>query len=265
MKKITVVLILLTLLAAAVSAAPIFGERLVIEEEGNEEVASLVFWNFTNLSGQVIRSFEYHPSDMLYLNADGSVNEFFVTTTLERLESVLNTALKETDYKVRLENGVLSATILYESLTDMYIAMGETGFEYEEPDAEISSGFFFNTAVSKMKTVWDAVGDETTVPGFFKSMAVAAGEREDKLEYVYFYGTKYKPEAVASDADKIVYSDRLYFHQFYMNSATTGREITFTQKNPNPTGWYVVAILAGCAVAAGITAVFFVKRKRKKD
>lgn len=263
MKKIAVILILLTF-AAALSAVPIFGERLVIDEEENKEAASLVFWNVTNLSGQVVRSFEYHSSDKLYYKGDGSVNEEFAAT-LRKMESVLNTALKETDYEVHLENGVLSATILYESLTDMYIAMGETGFEYEESDAEITSGFFFNTAVSKMKTVWDAADDETTVPGFFKSMAVAAGENEEKLEYIYFYGTKYKPEAVTSDADKIVYSDRLYFHQFYMNAATTGREITFTQKNPNPTGWYVIAICVGVAVAGGITALFFVKRKSNKE
>lgn len=262
MKKITLILVLLTLIAA-LTAVPIFGEKLVIDEEENEEVASLVFWNVTDLSGQVIRSFEYHPSDKLYYNGDGSVNEIFVTATLRKMESILKTALKESDYEVSLKNGVLSAAIVYESLTDMYIAMGETGFEYEESDAEITSGFFFQTAVSKMKTVWDAVNDETTVPGFFKSLAVAAGENEEKLEYVYFYGTKYKPDAVSSDADKIVYSDRLYFHQFYMNAETTGREITFTQKNPNPTGWYVIAICAGIAVAGGITAIFFIKRKSK--
>lgn len=150
-------------------------------------------------------------------------------------------------------SGKVSSSVKFDSVTDLYIAYGITGYENDSgSDYETKKGFFFNDITVTQDSVFsDIETNESSIFNVLYSLVLDCGVSRDEVSLVYQYGTPY--QIVKTNAGKTFYDSesRTYFHEFRMNVDTATEKIVLTQHSPNSLGWYLVAI----AVAAFIAAI----------
>ncbi len=160
------------------------------------------------------------------------------------------------------DNARFTAFIKYESLTDYYIANDIDGYEREESSGNEKKGFLFNEYESSTTTIFKIIETEGNLLNAILQICYQAGINRENVALSYVYGTPYK--IITTDADEVNYSSgqKLYLHTYKMNMDNYDREIVMKQKSPNPTGWYVLAIIIGMAVLALPLTIVIVKRKK---
>lgn len=168
-------------------------------------------------------------------------------------------------YEIRLdqENNKIIGERTFESLTDLYIAMGIDGYETDNTKYETQKSFLYVDTFIKQNSPF--VGIEEAESGF-KNILEAIYKLDIKRGAVllnYTYGTPYK--IIKSDADNQFYlsAENIYLHSYDMNLDMTGRKINLVQHSPNAIGWYSIAIIIALVVISVPLSVLIIKHKKK--
>ena len=191
--------------------------------------------------------------------------------SLTALMNELKTSFESKGYSVSIDtiNGKFTASMDFDTTEEYYGATGYDGFTPEEGEApyEIKKTAFYKEYTYRLETVFVDVNKDYKFVGRLLSVGCTkAGIPDDMVILCYEYGTPYKNKTIRSDADEIAYSadSRLYLHRFKMTTKTCDREITITNRIPNTTIWYVIALVAGVVAFAIPFGIFLLKKKRSK-
>ena len=188
-------------------------------------------------------------------------------------KNTLMNELKETfvknGYKIALDvdNGKMTASISFSSITDYYVAAGVDGYETDEPNKPVKKGLFYNVYENTFSTKLAEIKQDGKFLNRIYKKCVEYGIEDERILLRYVYGTPYNEKLITSSADSVGYSsaDKLYYHTFDFTVATADKTITIRQKSPNQNGWYLVTILIAVAVLSVPLAVAMHKRKEKKN
>ena len=158
-------------------------------------------------------------------------------------------------------DGKLKASITYEDTVDYYIDNGMTGYDVNVRSGEETKTFFFTDYTRRSATPFSSITREGSLLNRVLAVLTTAGAQEDGIRLTYVYGTPYK--IVRTDADRVRYaeSSSLYLHSFDMTVESSDRTMTISQRSPNPTGWYVVAIFVGAIVIAVPLTILIIRKK----
>ncbi len=184
----------------------------------------------------------------------------------------LKQSFETNGYSVSIDTikGYFCAAYDFETTEEYYRAAGYDGFNPEENDADVivTKSAFYNEYSYTTKTVFVDVDKNYKFVGRILSEGCTkAGIPNEQIKMIYVYGTPYGAKTISTDADETTYSadEKLYFHKFYITQDTLNREIHITQRVPNTTVWYVIAVAAGLVVFAVPLTIFILRRKKKKE
>lgn len=164
--------------------------------------------------------------------------------------------------EVDRENARFIAFVKYDSYTDYYIDADINGYKTSEDNSVKNKGFLFTESEQKTTTPFVNIEKEGYLLNAILQICYQAGIERDNVALTYIYGTPYK--IINTDSDDVNYASgqKIYLHTFNMNMDSYDREITLTQKSPNTTGWYILAVIIGLVFLAIPLIITFTKRKK---
>lgn len=227
----------------------------------DDYVIEISYLNYTLYSSGVYRAFII-TFDRDYCNLhEREDDEIFDSNALLSVFELLFSSRGYTLEK-DLENARFTASIKYDSFTDLYIGNGIDGYENDPSSGGEKKGFLYNEYTNTQKTEFSYI---ETPDNLFNGMLQLCYQLDISKENIllnYTYGTPYKIIKTDADETKYLSGQKIYTHSYDMTMDNYDREITLTQVTPNTSGWYTLAI--GIALIVLILPLTFVII-RKKD
>lgn len=265
-KLILVFLIVFFMISLNVSALSAYAEdehgtvdEITGEDLGDFDV-KLSYYNEILYSSGAYRAFEIIFDKYFVennLTVDGSKIDFLTPIA----ESIAKLGYTVT---VNITNNSLVGEASFDSLTDLYIVLGVTGYESNENNYVTQSSFLYTDTFIKQNSPFNGIEESDSTLKDVIDYFYTLGVERNHILLNYTYGTPYK--IINTNADEITYSvaNRLYLHSFDMTLDTVGREITLVQHSPNVIGWYSLAIIIALFVISVPLTVLFIKHDKNK-
>lgn len=239
------------------------------DTDGLERVytAEITFNNLYLPDGSIVRKLQiYVNKDALLGDLTGLPREGRAASITAVL-SALNAGLQEDNYRSsfnRTENLIDIPLQEFESVTDMYIALGYTGYDGRGSSSDLVWGAWANTYVSSQQTVYKNIAG-TVIETIAYELTNIEGLRAEDIAYIYNLGVDSDESLLWSDAEKIYYYKDLgvYIHKFVMSMDTLDRSITLYQKSPNYVTYYLIIIAVVAVPAGAFTACALLSKKHK--
>lgn len=167
--------------------------------------------------------------------------------------------------KVDKVNYTIKGERKFDTLTDMYIALGLDGYEPDKSDLPTQKSFYFIDTFNKQNSPFAGIEEEDNVLNAILKEFYNLGITRERILLNYTYGTPYK--IIKTDADQTTYSasESLYLHSYDMNMDMSGRQIYLVQHTPNPVGWYTTAIIIAVVVISIPVAIFLINKRKHKE
>lgn len=265
MKKFAVIAIALALFlsllciqtgGAALAEQPSDGFEL-----RNDYLAEITYANFNMANGNIIRTFSL-TFDKDYFNNFGEEDQ----GSGEQLLNYVSGYILAIGFKPEKdEKGRVIGSKVYDSATDLYLEYGINGYENDDSDYERNDGLLYSDIISTQKTIFDGIEEDNSLGMLLGILYMFNLDRKD-IALSYHYGTPYK--IITSDAERsyLDTNSDIYIHEFYMDLDNAGREIEISQRIPNATNWYLIAIAIALPIVlvtlAGMAISVYKKRRR---
>jgi len=148
------------------------------------------------------------------------------------------------------------------SATDMYLAMGYTGYDSSGSSSRIVWGAWANTYVSRQQTLYSDIKD-TIIETIADDLTDIDGLDAEDIAYIYNLGVDSSESLISSDAENIYYYSGLSIniHKFVMSNTNLDRTITLYQKSPNYITYYLM-IMGIVALPVGALVAYAATRKK---
>lgn len=224
----------------------------------------LSYKNYTLYSSGAYRAFEisfdrYFVADNLTVVDDGETVDGYFLTPLAELIADMGYAVTvdRTNYNIIGEAS-------FDTLTDLYIALGADGYDSNKTNNVTQSSFFYKDTFIKQPSPFTGIEEsdekiKDIIDGFY-----ALGIKREGILLNYTYGTPYT--IISSDADTTTYSpsENIYLHSFDMTMDMSDKKFTIKQHSPNPIGWYSMAVGIAIVVISVPFTIAIIKCKKKK-
>lgn len=236
--------------------------------DGLERVylAEITFNNLNLPDGSVVRALQVYVDKEKLIQGLTGFERDIRTISVDAVLGALQTEFSEKGYQATYEDGFLEITLQkYDSLTDLYLSDGRTGYENGGREVALDWGFWYNTYSYSDLTVFSDIKD-TIIESIALEVENIEGINPEDIAFIYNYGTHYSKRTIDSDADKIYYFNKLgiQVHKFVMDETTLNREYTIYQHAPNVVTWYLLAMLIVAIPAAAFT-LYAYKKKKEAD
>jgi hypothetical protein len=235
--------------------------------DGSERVfsAEITFNNLYLPDGSILRKIQVYVNKSALLSGLTGLAREGRAASVDAVLAAINGELQEKNYLSsynREENLIDVPLQEYESITDMYIALGYTGYETQSK-SKLIWGLWTNTYVSSQKTVFQDISD-TVIEIIATELVHIEGLNAKDIAYIYNLGVDSGENLICSDADSIYYYKDMdvYIHKFIMSEDTLDRTITLYQKSPNYVTYYLM-IIAIVALPAGVFIAYAASRKNR--
>lgn len=228
----------------------------------SDYLAEITYTNFNMANGSIIRTFAL-TFDKDYFN---SFEEGALVGGEQLLNYVSGYILAIGFKPEKDEKGRVIGSKIYDSATDLYLEYGINGYEPDDSDYDRRDGFLYSDITSVQKTIFDGIdGSENSFGMLLGILYMFNLERQD-IALSYHYGSPYK--IITTDAERSYFdtNSEIFIHEFYMDLDSAGREIKISQRIPNATNWYLLAVAIALPIALltlmGMAVSVYKKRRR---
>ncbi len=212
----------------------------------------------------------------------GRIMEWTVTLQADQValaggdvvQAVRNLMQQEADYRVergrnaRVEYDESNPLVIklvesYDSLTDMYIAFGYTGFEQNEAVEKKPISLLFAEVENELQFV--SQEDVDSVAGIFAQYYFYYNVSVESVSLKYKYGTSYNT-VYGVNHDQTYTEGNINFYVWNIDVTDVDSvRLLVAQRIPRLWVWESIAIAAGLLVIAALTVVIVINRRRKTD
>lgn len=247
--------------AFAAEEVPVITEEMQGVDLGHYDV-KLSYCNFILNTSGAYRAFE------IIFDKNFIEEKLFSDDELFEFLNPLSELIKSMGYApiVNTKSNSIKGELVFETLTDLYIAMEIDGYDNTKSNIVTQTSFLYKDIFIKQDSPFKNIEEREGALKDILSYFYASGIARDTILLNYIYGTPYK--IVSSDADKVTYSvnHRIYLHSFDMNmDMTTVRKINLKQHIPNTAGWYgMAAIIALLVISVPLTITLLRYKNRKR-
>lgn len=280
MKKTALLLIFIIVLVASITIFPIAAVAECSDEitEGNlstfmassgfdlvdDYAVEISYQNYTLYSSGIYRAFvitfDKDYCESLIELTNGQMNSNTLLFAFELFFSNRGYTLEKD-----VENARFTASIKYESITDLYVDMGIDGYENDDSSGVETKGFFFNEYKSTTNTVFSSAETPGNLISGMIQLCYQLDICKEDILLNYTYGTPYKIIKTDADETKYLSAQKIYTHSYNMSMSNFDREITLTQVTPNASSWYTLAIGFALVVLALPLFIVILRKKEGKN
>lgn len=226
-------------------------------------IVEISYQNYTLYSSGIYRAFVITFDNEYCQNIEESDTGYNCSSFMSALELLFSSRGYELNKDI--ENARFTAAAKYESITDMYIQMGIDGYETNEKSSASKNGFFYKEHQSSIKTVFSNIETSGNLINGMLQLLYQIDIDNDDILLNYTYGTPYKIISTDADETKYIAAQKIYTHSYDMTMSNYDREITMTQKTPNATGWYIVAVGIALIVLILPLLIAIIRKKDGKN